>query len=214
MSSTRIDDCADEIDTAVAAWMRGTITAFEAVQRVLLSTRKAVIATPGSSKDIDVLADYAILQAETIAFHRSVFDRALMDSFLHELSLAANEREIHLDFELLLIDLDSRLAANDPTARDELIMICSSGYGQRPRMFSNIDRTCRILDVAHKHRVVAALEAATQGRSDRRQLADWNGNRRGFLHGLDLLAHLAQDPHPEISDAARGTLLNLCEWHE
>lgn len=212
MEANDIETCADEIDKAIKIWRQGINTPFMTAGIVLNGLKKIVTSPDCPRGDADILIDYAIAQVEAMALSPGVLDRALLDWFLRELGLLADEREFDLDLELLVIHLDSLLSEGDHAARGELTALCSNGRRSKPRMFSSVDRNNRILDLAHRYHVVDALAEATNGRNDPGQLAGAEFNRRGYLHGLDLLAHLAQDPRGDISAAARAALIDLCDW--
>lgn len=196
------------LDRLMAQYRSGRLTAHETAER-LLGTIEGYFAGEDPRDDTDRFLAHALARIDELGVDPVDGDRSLSVLLRRRVEWRLDEPARRMRFDLLVADLDQRLAADDPDAAVELVDLCRSGLRSHQALFRVGDWALEVVALAHRHRRVDALVAVADPVHADRLGHPRRAGGRVLVSALDALAHLAAEPDAPTAAEARRGLLDL-----
>jgi len=211
VSSQEFEECVATIDQAVRSVRRQIVTGLEFERMVVGALINFIDQGIDPRDDLGLLAEYAEHAVVGIAEDPHRADPALAQMVAADLAVVLELPWLRAEADELSGRLLRELSGRERAARDELVELCGHGWDTHRRLLFLSGTATRLLDLAHRFGVVQALHDAVVPGLYRSQIASRWRDRDTYLHGLDLLAHLAASPSAPSGRDAREAMIDLAE---
>jgi hypothetical protein len=162
--------------------------------------------------DTEALLQHTLEAAAVVGGPTRLADRSLVQRVEFRIRRLLDAQAMLPLLDELVGALEVELQFGVDSARERLVELCGNGRWSEPNIFTHHDAQIALVELAARHRNVAALESAlTPARTG--HVAARERNRTVHDHALDLLGYLAADPrNPDGSAAqARAALIRLAD---
>lgn len=211
----RVEQAAVEIDQVVGHVGAGIRTGIEGVDAIGRVVGTFLDSVPAEPAEVELLLDYALEGAATIAAHPLVQDPVLSDYAVEVIGGLRAEPVLRAHFQLLVDRLDVAIRLGDAGSIEELVALCREGRRSHRHLLGLAGTAEDLLHLAHRLELPEALAAAARpAPGAEARLGHHHWSRDAFIVALDLLAHLAADPGSDAGQRARTELVDLVAYVE
>jgi hypothetical protein len=199
----------EAIDHAEAKLRSGAISGTEAIEAIAHAVAELVGHCPCDPTEVDFVYDYGQEAAERVG--TSANDPVLVEYYSDSVAAYEIRPLLETRLELMLESIAAHYATGHPAeGLESLVELCARGAAMLPLTFRYSDLVSKVLTFAHTHSASQALAAAVDPLAPNRGcIASPGRAHRASREALDLLAHLAADPHAESGREARDALVRF-----